>query len=61
MESHIYFSSDSEPNKIAYEDNLSDISDHILNDNIVNYGSKLLKRDENDGNYRITQEIPRNN
>ncbi|KAG5576796.1 hypothetical protein H5410_056930, partial [Solanum commersonii] len=31
----------------------------ILNDNIINCGSKLLTRDEKDGNYHVTQGIPR--
>ncbi|KAH0776589.1 hypothetical protein KY290_008000 [Solanum tuberosum] len=31
----------------------------ILNDSIINCGSKLLTRDEKDGNYRVTQGIPR--
>ncbi|KAG5605250.1 hypothetical protein H5410_026742, partial [Solanum commersonii] len=38
---------------------LSNNFDHILNENIVNYGSSLLKRYENDGNYHIMQGIPR--
>ncbi|XP_055800463.1 uncharacterized protein LOC129869921 [Solanum dulcamara] len=33
--------------------------DGLPDNNIVNYGSKLLTRDEKDGNYRITQGIPR--
>ncbi|KAH0713650.1 hypothetical protein KY289_009609, partial [Solanum tuberosum] len=31
----------------------------ILNDNIINCGSKLLTRDEKDENYRVTQGLPR--
>ncbi|XP_027769841.1 uncharacterized protein LOC114075607 [Solanum pennellii] len=42
-----------ELNKVTSEDN------HFSNDNEVNCGSKLLTRDENNGNYRITQGLPR--
>ncbi|KAK4339132.1 hypothetical protein RND71_040594 [Anisodus tanguticus] len=48
-----------ELNRVTGEDSLPDNSDHVLNDNDDNCGSKLLIRDENDRNYRITQEIPR--
>ncbi|KAH0759737.1 hypothetical protein KY290_023230 [Solanum tuberosum] len=50
---------ESELNKVTYEDGRTDNYGRILNDNIVNYGSKLLTIDENDGNYHITQGIPR--
>ncbi|XP_049414621.1 uncharacterized protein LOC125877338 [Solanum stenotomum] len=50
---------DSDLNKITCEDGLPDNSDRIINVNIINYGSRLLARDENDGNYHITQGIPR--
>ncbi|KAH0650491.1 hypothetical protein KY284_030403 [Solanum tuberosum] len=46
-------------NKITCEDGIPDNSDCIINDNIINYGSRLLAKDENDGNYHITQGIPR--
>ncbi|XP_019068548.2 uncharacterized protein [Solanum lycopersicum] len=48
-----------ELNKVTSEDNLSSKSYHFSNDNDVNCGSKLLARDENNGNYRITQGLPR--
>ncbi|KAK6802578.1 hypothetical protein RDI58_000358 [Solanum bulbocastanum] len=48
-----------ELNKVIGKDNLSNNSYHFSNDNGVNCGSKLLTRDKNNGNYRITQGIPR--
>ncbi|KAK4720719.1 hypothetical protein R3W88_010952 [Solanum pinnatisectum] len=50
---------ESELNKVTCEDDRTDNYGRILNDNTVNYGSKLLTRDEKDGNYHITKEIPR--
>ncbi|KAG5595901.1 hypothetical protein H5410_037133 [Solanum commersonii] len=50
---------ESDLNKITCEDGIPDNSDRIINDNIINYGSRLLAKDENDGNYHITQGIPR--
>ncbi|TMW91373.1 hypothetical protein EJD97_014420, partial [Solanum chilense] len=51
---------DGEPdiNKITCEADIPDNSDHIMNENI-NYGSRFLAKDENGGNYRITQGMPR--
>uniref|UniRef100_A0A3Q7HB38 Uncharacterized protein n=1 Tax=Solanum lycopersicum TaxID=4081 RepID=A0A3Q7HB38_SOLLC len=46
-------------NKIACEDGNPDNYDHIINNNIMNYGSRLLAKDENGGNYHITQGLPR--
>ncbi|XP_027774308.1 uncharacterized protein LOC107025068 [Solanum pennellii] len=46
-------------NKITCEDGIPDNSNHIINDNIINYGSRLLAKDGNGGNYHITQGIPR--
>ncbi|KAH0724464.1 hypothetical protein KY285_000290 [Solanum tuberosum] len=48
-----------ELNKVIGEDNLSNNSYRFSNDNGVNCGSKLLTRAENNGNYRITQGLPR--
>uniref|UniRef100_M1DY32 Uncharacterized protein n=1 Tax=Solanum tuberosum TaxID=4113 RepID=M1DY32_SOLTU len=48
-----------ELNKVMGEDNLSNNSYCFSNDNGVNCGSKLLTRDANNGNYRITQGLPR--
>ncbi|KAH0724485.1 hypothetical protein KY285_000311 [Solanum tuberosum] len=48
-----------ELNKVTGEDSLSNNPDHLLNENDVNPGSKLLTRDENDGTYRIMQGIPK--
>ncbi|XP_060169243.1 uncharacterized protein LOC132600161 [Lycium barbarum] len=48
-----------EVNKVTCEDSLPDNTVCILNDNNANYGSKLLTRDERDGNYYVTQGIPR--
>ncbi|KAG5580554.1 hypothetical protein H5410_051181 [Solanum commersonii] len=50
---------ESELNKVTCEDGSTDNSDRIFNDNTMNYGPKLLTRDEKDGNYHITQGIPR--
>ncbi|KAH0743354.1 hypothetical protein KY290_031347 [Solanum tuberosum] len=50
---------ESDLNKITCEDGIPDNSDRTINDNIINYGSRLLAKDENDGNYHITQGIPR--
>ncbi|KAH0655705.1 hypothetical protein KY285_030587 [Solanum tuberosum] len=46
-------------NKITCEDGIPDNSDRIINKNIINYGSRLLTKNENDGNYHITQGILR--
>ncbi|KAG5628902.1 hypothetical protein H5410_000619, partial [Solanum commersonii] len=48
-----------ELNKVIGEDNLSNNSYRFSNDNGVSCGSKLLTRDANNGNYRITQGLPR--
>ncbi|XP_055815405.1 uncharacterized protein LOC129885230 [Solanum dulcamara] len=49
-----------QPNNIIGEDSLPKINpDCVLNGNDANCGSKLLTRDENGGNYRITQGLPR--
>ncbi|XP_015081450.1 uncharacterized protein LOC107025112 [Solanum pennellii] len=52
---------DGEPDldKIACKDRIPDNSDHIINDNIINYGSKVLAKDESGGNYHITQGLLR--
>ncbi|KAH0651791.1 hypothetical protein KY284_031703 [Solanum tuberosum] len=50
---------ESDLNKITCEDGIPDNFDRIINDNIINYGSRLLAKDKNDGNYPITQGIPR--
>ncbi|KAG5595895.1 hypothetical protein H5410_037127 [Solanum commersonii] len=50
---------DSDLNKITCEDGILDNFDRIINDNIINYGLRLLAKDKNDGNYHITQGIPR--
>ncbi|KAK4734173.1 hypothetical protein R3W88_008434 [Solanum pinnatisectum] len=48
-----------ELNRITCEDSLPDNFGHILKDSNANYGSKLWRRDEKDGNYCIMQGIPR--
>ncbi|KAK4713677.1 hypothetical protein R3W88_019584 [Solanum pinnatisectum] len=50
---------ESDLNKITCEDGIPDNFDRLINDNIINYGSRLLAKDENDGNYHVTQGIPR--
>ncbi|KAG5616308.1 hypothetical protein H5410_016132 [Solanum commersonii] len=48
-----------ELNRVTCEDSLSDNFDRILKDSNANYGSKLWRRDEKDGNYCIMKGIPR--
>ncbi|KAG5628896.1 hypothetical protein H5410_000613, partial [Solanum commersonii] len=48
-----------ELNKVTSVDIFLNNFDCALNDNYANCGSKLLRRDENDGNYHIVQGIPR--
>ena len=53
------FSGERELNKVTCEDSPSNDSDYILNGNDANCGSKLLTRDQNNGNYCIMQGIPK--
>nr|XP_019070331.1 uncharacterized protein LOC104648452 [Solanum lycopersicum] len=46
-------------NQIACEDGNPDNYHHIIKNNIINYGSRLLAKDENGGNYHFTQGLPR--
>ncbi|KAG5632058.1 hypothetical protein H5410_003775, partial [Solanum commersonii] len=48
-----------EVKKVKEEESLSQDFDRVLNDNGANCSSKLLTRDKNEENYRITQDIPR--
>ncbi|KAL3347871.1 hypothetical protein AABB24_021491 [Solanum stoloniferum] len=48
-----------EVKKVKGEDSLSMNFDRVLNNNGANRGSKLLTRDKNEENYRMTQDIPR--
>ncbi|KAH0689482.1 hypothetical protein KY289_016840 [Solanum tuberosum] len=48
-----------ELNRVTCEDSLSDNFGRILKDSNANYGSKLWRRDEKDGNYCIMKGIPR--
>ena len=58
MQCRIKFSGELDINKIKCEDDIPDNSNHIRNENI-NYGSRLLAKDENSGNYHITQGMSR--